>query len=121
MTTDALPFDPETLLAIALRNAIAGRNGVPVDALPHDLSELSAIAREDDNVSDLNDARQRKVRQVLAAAERLEQGTYGQSVVSGKPISPARLHVMPWADCTAVEAHRRSDDVDSSIVLDAAS
>jgi len=43
----------------------------------------------------------------LAAIERAEQrladGTYGRSIVSGKPIPDARLEAVPWAERTVEE------------------
>jgi DnaK suppressor protein len=46
----------------------------------------------------------------LAAIERAEQrlaeGTYGISVVSGEAIPDARLEAIPWADRTAEEQGR---------------
>jgi RNA polymerase-binding transcription factor len=41
------------------------------------------------------------------AEERLEQGTYGVSVESGKPIPDGRLEAIPWAERTAEEEARR--------------
>jgi DnaK suppressor protein len=42
------------------------------------------------------------LRQTLEAIERaeqrLEEGTFGKSVVSGDPIPDGRLEVIPWAD-----------------------
>jgi DnaK suppressor protein len=32
------------------------------------------------------------------AEQRLEEGTYGKSVVSGEPIPDGRLEAIPWAD-----------------------
>jgi DnaK suppressor protein len=32
------------------------------------------------------------------AEQRLEEGTYGKSVISGKPIPDERLEALPWAD-----------------------
>jgi len=40
---------------------------------------------------------------VQAALKRIEDGTYGKSVVSGKPIPEKRLEVLPWADRTVEE------------------
>jgi DnaK suppressor protein len=37
------------------------------------------------------------------AEERLENGTYGVSIESGKPIPDARLEAVPWAERTAEE------------------
>src|SRR4051794_10816424 len=41
------------------------------------------------------------------AERRVEDGTYGVSVVSGRPIPDARLEVIPWADRTEDEEARR--------------
>ncbi len=47
------------------------------------------------------------LKKILAAIERaeqrLEEGTYGVSVVSGKPIPDKRLEALPWAERTVEE------------------
>ena len=40
---------------------------------------------------------------VQAALKRIEDGSYGKSVVSGKPIPEKRLEALPWADRTVEE------------------
>jgi RNA polymerase-binding transcription factor DksA len=40
------------------------------------------------------------------AEKRLEEGTYGISVESGRPIPDARLEAVPWAERTAEEQSR---------------
>jgi DnaK suppressor protein len=45
------------------------------------------------------------------AYERLEEGTYGLSVESGKPIPDARLEAIPWAARTAEEQERHEHTV----------
>jgi DnaK suppressor protein len=51
-----------------------------------------------------------RLREELAAIERayerLENGTYGLSVESGRPIEEARLEAIPWAELTADEQRR---------------
>ena len=51
-----------------------------------------------------------QLRDELAAVERaerrLEEGTYGRSVESGRPIPDARLEAIPWAERTAEEQAR---------------
>jgi DnaK suppressor protein len=51
-----------------------------------------------------------QLREQLAAVERaekrLQEGTYGISVESGKPIPDARLELIPWAERTAEEQAR---------------
>ena len=40
---------------------------------------------------------QETLKDINKALERMEDGTYGVSEVSGKPIPPERLEVLPWA------------------------
>jgi DnaK suppressor protein len=51
-----------------------------------------------------------RLREELAAIgraeQRLEQGRYGLSVESGRPIPDARLEMIPWAERTADEQER---------------
>jgi DnaK suppressor protein len=42
------------------------------------------------------------------AEERLDKGTYGLSVESGRPIPDERLEAIPWADRTAEEQERQA-------------
>jgi RNA polymerase-binding transcription factor len=52
--------------------------------------------------TDTDNALRAESRQTLEAIERaetrLEEGTYGKSVVSGDPIPDERLEAIPWAD-----------------------
>ncbi len=52
--------------------------------------------------TDTDNALRADLRQTLEAIERaearLEEGTYGVSVVSGDPIPDERLEAIPWAD-----------------------
>lgn len=56
---------------------------------------------------EVDDALAEQLREELAAIERAEQrlaeGTYGISVVSGQPIPDGRLEAIPWAERTAEE------------------
>ena len=51
-----------------------------------------------------------RVQEELAAIERAErridEGTYGMSVESGRPIPDERLELLPWAERTAEEQDR---------------
>lgn len=44
------------------------------------------------------------LREVEKALQRVKQGNYGLSVISGKPIPLARLKALPWASCLVEEA-----------------
>jgi DnaK suppressor protein len=46
----------------------------------------------------LTDDLRRTLEEIERAEERLENGTYGKSVVSGDPIPDGRLEAIPWAD-----------------------
>ncbi len=46
---------------------------------------------------------------VKAALKRIEDGTYGKSVVSGKPIPERRLEALPWADRTIEEEEQAEE------------
>ncbi|MBV9005758.1 MAG: hypothetical protein JO181_13950 [Solirubrobacterales bacterium] len=48
----------------------------------------------------------RQLAAVQRAEERLASGTYGLSVVSGKPIPDARLEALPTAETTIEESER---------------
>ena len=61
-----------------------------------------------------DDAVEAGLRDKLAAIERAEQrladGTYGRSVLSGDPIPDARLEAQPTAELTVEEAEAQSSD-----------
>ena len=47
---------------------------------------------------------QRRTLEAIERAEaRIEEGTYGKSVISGEPIPDGRLEAIPWADRTVDE------------------
>ena len=41
---------------------------------------------------------QRTLEAISSAEQRIEEGTYGKSVISGEPIPDQRLEALPWAD-----------------------
>lgn len=65
---------------------------------------------EDLYMDELDEGRADDLRQELAAVERAEQrlrdGTYGLSIVSGEPIPDARLEARPTAEMTVEEQQR---------------
>jgi DnaK suppressor protein len=83
--------------------------------------ELEAIGRQraadepedtGDQAADLDQAERdeairkelRRTLEAIGRAEaRIEEGTYGKSVVSGEPIPDGRLEAIPWADRTVEE------------------
>jgi DnaK suppressor protein len=59
---------------------------------------------------ELDESTAERLREELEAIDRafkrIEEGTYGLSVESGKPIPDARLELIPWAERTAEEQAR---------------
>jgi DnaK suppressor protein len=45
----------------------------------------------------------KNLRDVTHALKRIQEGTYGLSEVSGKPIPLERLEILPWATCLVDE------------------
>jgi DnaK suppressor protein len=65
--------------------------------------ELAAVANDNAVVGDLR----ARLDAIDRAFARIEAGTYGRSVLSGKPISDERLEADPAAELTIEEARAR--------------
>ena len=85
------------------------------------LAELSEVEDSEPSQSPADEATQlaeREVEEGLAeslrdelaaigrAEQRLEEGSYGLSIESGKPIPDSRLEAIPWAERTTEEERR---------------
>jgi DnaK suppressor protein len=57
-------------------------------------TDLDQAGKDDAIREDL----QRTLEAIERAEQRLEEGSYGRSVVSGDPIPDERLEALPWAD-----------------------
>ena len=62
-----------------------------------DLEDEASLIYEREAEIDENDRDRKELAQVDRALERIEQGTYGLSEVSGKPIPIERLEAVPYA------------------------
>jgi DnaK suppressor protein len=75
--------------------------GFRPDALAHGgrvgEEDQAQISNEEFVVLRLNNLEYRKLRQVKAALQRIEDGDYGICNNCGEPIPPRRLQVLPWA------------------------
>jgi DnaK suppressor protein len=82
------------------------RRGMPESA---DSPENSGDQAADLERAETDEGLQRDLRSTLEAIQRaearLEEGTYGVSVISGEPIPDGRLEAIPWADRTVEEEH----------------
>ncbi len=56
----------------------------------------------------LAEADEQVLKQIDAALQRLDDGTFGKCRVCGKPIGDERLEAMPWADL-CIEDRRREE------------
>jgi DnaK suppressor protein len=92
-----------TRIEAALRSA---QTGPATEELSDDDDHLGDLAT-DTYQAELDETRRDELNEQLRALERAEQrlanGTYGRSVVSGDPIPDERLEVEPWAERTAAE------------------
>ena len=58
--------------------------------------EVQLAALRDEAISDL-DRESRLLREVMAALERMQEGSYGMCERCDEEISPKRLNAVPWA------------------------
>lgn len=89
------------LLREAEKEADSGRESTDSPGDFGDAGELLSEQAEDQAIAE--DLRQR-IAAIDRALARLEAGTYGRSVLSGKPIPPERLEADPAAELTVDEA-----------------
>lgn len=73
---------------------------------PEQLEDWMGVIENDEVVESLDRWTLQRIREVLAAIDRLDRGTWGKSVKSGRPIEPARLEAIPWATLTIDEARQ---------------
>ena len=74
-------------------------SGYPSDA-SSDADEIAAELADRDRDEAGDEAAAGTLRQIDAALERIENGTYGVCVVTRKPIPEERLEAIPWTDVT---------------------
>jgi RNA polymerase-binding transcription factor len=65
---------------------------------PEDTGDQAADLEQAETDSALRDDLRHTLEAIERAEARLEEGTYGVSVVSGDPIPDERLEAIPWAD-----------------------
>jgi len=88
--------------------AVGNGSGSPADydGLAPDDDELYTVSEGLDTAADLSANVLALLRDVEAALERIEDGTYGRCLATGKPISKARLQAVPWAKYCKEHAER---------------
>jgi RNA polymerase-binding transcription factor len=65
---------------------------------PEDSGDQAAELQQTDTDNALREDLRRTLEAIERAEERLDEGTYGKSVVSGEQIPDGRLKAIPWAD-----------------------
>lgn len=75
---------------------------------PRDLGDEGANMAQNEIHQALDDIDERQVRNIRRALQKIEEGTYGLSDLSDKPIPKARLEVSPEAIYT-IEEERREE------------
>jgi DnaK suppressor protein len=65
---------------------------------PQDASDQANELEQTDTDNALREELRRTLEAIGKAEQRLEEGTYGTSVISGDPIPDERLEAIPWAD-----------------------
>jgi RNA polymerase-binding transcription factor DksA len=76
---------------------------------PADLTDEAAMLSQRDQAISENELDQETLAQVERALRRIEEGTYGISEVSGKPIPLESLEAVPWATTLVDEAPPADD------------
>ena len=76
------------------------------DPDPYEASDVAPDLLEAELGEGLAERLAQELEAVERAERRLEEGTYGLSVESGKPIPDGRLEIIPWAERTAEEQAR---------------
>src|SRR4051794_10676539 len=72
----------------------------PASDEPEDFSEMRRDLTEEGIARALVADQERLLAQVEHALQRMDEGTYGLSEVSGRPIPLERLETLPWATTT---------------------
>ncbi len=65
---------------------------------PQDSGDQADELQQEGTDDALRDELERTLNAIGEAEQRLAEGTYGKSVVSGDPIPDERLEAIPWAD-----------------------
>lgn len=89
-----------------------------------DLVDIADVIINNDILNSLSDLDIQKLRQIEAALEKVDNGTYGICEGTGKPIPEARLDALPWTPYTVeyaeqIEKHRKTHSFSGDFEEDA--
>jgi DnaK suppressor protein len=87
--------------------ARAAARGSELSHMPLHMADVGSDAYEEEFTLGLMESERRLLYEIDEALVRIEKGTYGVCLESGKPINKARLEVAPWAKyCIEVARER---------------
>ena len=90
-------------------NDLTGETGELVSSsADNHLADTASETFERELDEGLEEGAVRRLREVDAALERIDQGTYGTCAVCGKEISEARLEAVPWTSLCIDDARRQA-------------
>ena len=88
----AEPFD---LTLPAISKHLRGQDG----RNEADRSDIANFTASDQVLEQLSESALAEIRQIRAALQRIEDGTFGNCVACGEAIAPKRLEALPWTQC----------------------
>ena len=94
---------------LRVEKSLAGLQREPDEELTHlhqHPADEGTELFEEERDEGIADQLQEELAAIERAERRLDDGTYGISVESGRPIPDARLEAVPWADRTEEEQQR---------------
>ncbi|HET9118902.1 MAG TPA: hypothetical protein VFN72_00085 [Solirubrobacterales bacterium] len=81
-----------------IEGELAGIGRQQEEEQPEDLGDQGDDLEQSGKDEALREQLERTLEAIARAEERLDEGTYGKSVISGEPIPDERLEALPWAD-----------------------
>jgi DnaK suppressor protein len=78
------------------------------DLGPGDMEDFAKPLTDESDEAAIADTLQERLARIERALRRLDEGTYGRSVLSGRPIPDERLEADPSAELTIEEARAQS-------------
>lgn len=93
---ERLASERESILALYQSDLRAGQNSV--EEASEDIVDRANLAYNRELNFALSDAERGQLRKIENALKRIEEGTYGICLHSGKPIGVPRLRAVPWAE-----------------------
>ena len=81
-----------------IERELAGIGPDQEEEQPEDIGDQGDDLEQAGKDEALREQLERTLEAIARAEERLGEGTYGKSVISGEPIPDERLEALPWAD-----------------------